>query len=225
MAQKGWKLPDNMKNHTFLDLWVIGSPKILLKLFIKLRPGLVQVIKPYFIKQLGVGVQKCSKILKNEFFRPIYKSKKYFPNFLSFLVSIAHPYFIFCLYSPPQVKCIIYTTQGTICAIVAMTNWWLVITNRKAVFGPFFRIFEHFWTPISNCFTKYGLITCTRPGINFTNNLSKILGLPMTHQSRKVWFFIFSGNFHTFWAIFENFWTFLNPYTQLFYEIWLNNLP
>ena len=54
-----------MKNHTFLDLLVIASPEILLKLFIKLRPGLVKVIQPYFIKQLGVGVQKCSKILKN----------------------------------------------------------------------------------------------------------------------------------------------------------------
>ena len=51
-----------MKNHTLLDLWAIGSPEILLKLFIKLRPGLVKVVKP---KQLGVGVQKCSKIFKN----------------------------------------------------------------------------------------------------------------------------------------------------------------
>ena len=54
-----------MKNHTFLDLLVIASPEILLKLFIKLRPGLVKVVKPHFIKHLGVGVQKCSKILKN----------------------------------------------------------------------------------------------------------------------------------------------------------------
>ena len=65
MAQKVLKLPENMKNHTFLNLLVIASPEILLKLLIKLIPDLVKVVQPYFIKQLGVGVQKCSKILKN----------------------------------------------------------------------------------------------------------------------------------------------------------------
>ena len=57
------KIPENIKNHTFLDLWIIGTPDILLK-FIKFKPGLLNVVQLYFIKKLGLGVQKCSKMLK-----------------------------------------------------------------------------------------------------------------------------------------------------------------
>ena len=59
------KTPENTKNHTFLALWVFGTPEIVLKLYIKLRTGLVKLAQPYFITNLDVGVQKCSKILKN----------------------------------------------------------------------------------------------------------------------------------------------------------------
>ena len=62
---KSEKTPENTKNHTFLDLWVIGTPEIVLKLFIKFKPGLMKLAQPYFITNLDIGVQKCSKILKN----------------------------------------------------------------------------------------------------------------------------------------------------------------
>ena len=48
-----------------LGLWVIGNPEILLKLFAKLRPGLVIVFHPYFSTKIGFGVQKRSKEVKN----------------------------------------------------------------------------------------------------------------------------------------------------------------
>ena len=62
MAQKSAKIAENCKNHTFFDLWGIGTSEILLKLFIKLRPGLMNVFQPYFSKYLGFGDQKSSKI-------------------------------------------------------------------------------------------------------------------------------------------------------------------
>ena len=62
---KSEKTPENTKNHTFLDLWVIVTPEIVLKLFIKFKPGLMKIAQPYFITNLDIGVQKCSKILKN----------------------------------------------------------------------------------------------------------------------------------------------------------------
>ena len=62
---KSEKTPENTKNHTFLDLWVIVTPEIVLKLFIKFKLGLMKLAQPYFITNLDIGVQKCSKILKN----------------------------------------------------------------------------------------------------------------------------------------------------------------
>ena len=56
------KIAENCKNRTFLDLWGIRTPEILLKLFIKLSPGLVKGFQPYFPKYLVFGVLKSSKM-------------------------------------------------------------------------------------------------------------------------------------------------------------------
>ena len=65
MAQKCTKIVENDENRNLFGLCVIGIPEILLKLFTKLRPGLVIAFHPYFSKNLGFGVQKTSKEVKN----------------------------------------------------------------------------------------------------------------------------------------------------------------
>ena len=55
------KIPENMKNRTFLDLWHIGAPEILLKLFILLKPGLVKVVQDIFQNDGGQGSTNAQK--------------------------------------------------------------------------------------------------------------------------------------------------------------------
>ena len=59
------KIPENMKNRTFLDLWHIGAPEILLKLFILLKPGLVKVVQDIFQNNRGQGSTSAQKWSKN----------------------------------------------------------------------------------------------------------------------------------------------------------------
>ena len=56
---------ENMKNCTFLDSWHIGTPEILLKWFIQLRPGLVNVVQDIFQNNGGQGSTNAQNGSKN----------------------------------------------------------------------------------------------------------------------------------------------------------------
>ena len=48
------KLTKISKHYSFPDFWGFGTPKILLKLCIKLIPTLVKLFQPYFFKRKGI---------------------------------------------------------------------------------------------------------------------------------------------------------------------------
>jgi hypothetical protein len=60
-GRKSSKIHQNSQKFYLLGLLDSGTPDILLKLFIKLRSGVVKVYKSYFSKYWGCGDQKSSK--------------------------------------------------------------------------------------------------------------------------------------------------------------------